>query len=283
MLFFHENQIQILERFLKKGVFFKNFLFFGPEGIGKKEVALWFLRKISPVPLEKNPDFFEVIPEKNAIKISQIQEISQRTSFKPLLTQAHLILIREAEKMTLEAQNCFLKTLEEPKSKTVFVLITCAKERLLPTIISRCFLLKFSPPPPSKIEKFLIKMGVDEKKAKELSFFCQGKIELAKEIAQNNEKYENLRKLLQEFSLSLKSPFLKRFEFVEKICKEKKELLSLNVGIAFLRMNLYQKIQKKENFEKIKDLIEKLQRLYFHFQTKNLNSKLALENFFLQV
>jgi len=87
--------------------------------------------------IKNNPDFL-LIEEKETIKISQIRELQNKLALKPYQSPVKVALISEAEKLTLPAQQSFLKTLEEPPAHSLIILTTQTKEMLLPTIVSRC-------------------------------------------------------------------------------------------------------------------------------------------------
>ncbi len=92
----------------------------------------------------QNPYHRITIPRANSIKINSIREIKMEVSHSLLIPGWRVIIVSEADAMTEQAANAFLKTLEEPNPKTVIILTTANKDKLLPTIISRCQLVRFS-------------------------------------------------------------------------------------------------------------------------------------------
>lgn len=88
-----------------------------------------------------HPDFL-LIEGENSISIDQIRKIKKWLTLKPYHGKTKAVLIKEAEKLTLPAQNAFLKTLEEPPSQSLIILTTGRPENLLPTIISRCQIIR---------------------------------------------------------------------------------------------------------------------------------------------
>jgi len=88
-----------------------------------------------------NPDFL-FVEEKDSIKIEQIREIQKELNLKPAFSLAKVVLLSEAEKITLPAQHSLLKILEEPPGNAVIILVTQNKKMLLPTIISRCQIIR---------------------------------------------------------------------------------------------------------------------------------------------
>ncbi len=106
----------------------------------------------------EHPDLVLVTPDGNRIKIDQIRELQEYVALKP--TGRHkVVIIDDAGKMNLQAQNALLKTLEEPPPGVVFILIAANRGELLPTILSRCQVIEFSPLKGEEIERLLPSLG----------------------------------------------------------------------------------------------------------------------------
>ncbi|MBI2036073.1 hypothetical protein HYT17_00335 [Candidatus Microgenomates bacterium] len=88
-------------------------------------------------------DIHRIKPE-NSIGIEEIRKLKITISLKPFKSQTKAVVIEEAQKLTIEAQNALLKTLEEPPDHTIIVLTATNKELLLPTIVSRCQVIQLS-------------------------------------------------------------------------------------------------------------------------------------------
>ncbi len=111
-------------------------LIFGPD----PEIRLQEIRKIVTSLQnfdENSPDFY-LLDQKTAIGIDQIRDIQHYVQFKPLKDEYKIIVIENADLLTHEAQNAFLKTLEEPPDHVLIILSTARRNQLLPTVISRC-------------------------------------------------------------------------------------------------------------------------------------------------
>jgi DNA polymerase-3 subunit delta' len=92
-----------------------------------------------------HPDVLVVEPGENGtIKIDQIREVVDRSAFRPFEGRRRVVLVDEADAMVAAAQNALLKTLEEPPSSSIFVLVTSRPDVLLPTVRSRCIRLVFT-------------------------------------------------------------------------------------------------------------------------------------------
>jgi DNA polymerase-3 subunit delta' len=137
------------------------YLFAGPAHIGKETVALHFAKTMNcAAPNEgacgdclscrkiddgNHPDVQLIRPSGAWMRIDQIRDLQKRIIYRPLEGRWKVYILAEAERMNLEAANCLLKTLEEPPAASVLILLTTNLDALLPTIRSRCQIIKFSP------------------------------------------------------------------------------------------------------------------------------------------
>ena len=147
-----------------------SYLFIGSSGIGKKLIAREFAKMILCEAEEKycnkcksciefnsgnNPDFNEIIPDGSNVKIDQIRQIQRKVFEPPIISQKKVYIIDDADLMTKEAQNCLLKTLEEPPEFVTLILVGSNESSFLSTIKSRCIMLKFENLKPSDIDSFI--------------------------------------------------------------------------------------------------------------------------------
>lgn len=125
-----------------------SYLFVGIDGIGKCLVAKEFAKLIldNAQNLSNHPDFMLIQPEdgKN-IKIEQIRYLQEKIAEKPVISNKKVYIINDCDCMTVEAQNCLLKTLEEPPEYAVIILVLSNENKLLVTIKSRCMKIAFQP------------------------------------------------------------------------------------------------------------------------------------------
>lgn len=105
-----------------------------------------------------HPDVALIMPYKAQIRINVIRKLEKHLSYKPFEGNYKIAIIDDADKMTHEASNAFLKTLEAPASQSIIILISSKPELLLPTIRSRCQKVIFSSLPASAMEKLLLRV-----------------------------------------------------------------------------------------------------------------------------
>lgn len=137
-----ETQWNLLTNAAKAGKLPHALLFYGQNKIGKKDFAVKFAKSLVGEK-EPNPDLIIVEPENKDIQIKQIRDLIEKLSFKAYSADYKIAILNEAHLMNKEAQNCFLKFLEEPTEKTHLILIASFSQTLLPTILSRVQKLRF--------------------------------------------------------------------------------------------------------------------------------------------
>lgn len=213
------------------------YLFCGPEGVGKKLVALEFAKLIncaepgqdggdcgclscSKTERGLNPDIrlFDY-PDEKTIKVGHVREdIENAVHLSPYENPYKVFIIDGAERMNFNAQNAFLKTLEEPPRNSVIILITPLADLLIPTVRSRCQAVVFQPLPEEEVRRFLESEKPEEKNPGLVSRISGGSIGKA---MGTDEDYMRKRTeyLLCAANVDAKKP-LTLFDSVEKMRKE---------------------------------------------------------------
>ncbi|WP_296646032.1 DNA polymerase III subunit [Romboutsia sp. 13368] len=203
------------------------YMFEGIDGIGKKK----FSQELSKILLstenvDSSPDYINIYPDGNSIKIAQIRNLQTDIIIKPHKNYK-IYIINQADSMTIEAQNALLKTLEEPPEYAIIILITSNKEALLDTIKSRCEIIKFLPISILDLNNYLINKGIDKNRAQLLSTFARGSIEKAIELSESAD-FAIMRDEIQTYiEIMLDKDIIDILEIPTSMDKYKKDSISI--------------------------------------------------------
>ena len=307
-LFLNEEVNSCLNNIIKNKSFANGYIFYGPEGVGKKQTALEFIKEIfkqsSPrenieerITNNNYPDFLIIEPtstleakrsqsshlEKTTksgseiIKIGQIRNIKTFLSQKSINSDRKIVLILDAHLLNEAASNCLLKTLEEPNNG-IFILLTSKLNLLLDTIISRCQIVRFRSFSSKQINSLLkecldpSQFNIDTKfKLEDLINFSNGSPgKLLKNI-------EILNALPDEITDKLNYPIKSSLKILE-VSKLITEQLEINQQICLVNLMQINWWKKTKDV----DLVKKLEKLKFHL-TKNIQPRLAWEITLLKI
>lgn len=213
-----------------------SYLFIGTEGIGKKLIAEEFAKMLLAVKdTENSPDFSIIEPDGNSIKIEQIREFQKKVSEKPIISNKKVYIINDSDKMTVEAQNCLLKTLEEPPEFVTIILIGSNENSFLSTIKSRCMILHFEKISDGQIQKYLQDNHQTEINSKIMLEACQGSIGKALEIKDKQELYQNTEQVVNSLERKDKIDILNMSDFIYKSKDDKLEILNY-MNVLFINL-----------------------------------------------
>lgn len=225
--------LKVLQHSLKEGRIGSAYLFVGPEGVGKKLVARLLAQAIScdlfagslsaqPVPASARagrnigdacgkcsscqriaslsyPDVLWVKPGglSRRIGIGDIRDLRHQISLKAYYPgRRKIFVLTEAERMTAEASNALLKTLEEPPAASLLILLTSRPSSLLPTIVSRCQIIRFSPLPMKEVKAYLkSRLKLTPAEAQLLSRLSEGRLGKALSLREKTAREERKRVL----------------------------------------------------------------------------------------
>ena len=277
-----------LTNLVKQNKYSHSYIFHGTEGIGKKLIAKEFAKMILCLGKEKycntckscleflsnnNPDFYEIIPDGNNIKIEQIREMQKKVVEQPIISKNKVYIIDNADLMTREAQNCLLKTLEEPPEFVTIILIGSNESNFLSTIKSRCTILRFENIEPSKIEKYLKeKFGIQEV-PKSIIEAANGSIGKAELLKDKQELYIAIDTVLENIEKMDLIDTLKNADIIYKSQDEKNEILEY-INIKFLK-------KAKENLKYLKciDIVEETKKRL----KANSNYNMSIDNMLISI
>ena len=183
-----------------------------------------------------HPDLIYVTHEKPAsIGVDDIREqINDTIQVRPYSSYYKIYIVDEAEKMTVQAQNALLKTIEEPPAYAVILLLTTNQDSFLPTILSRCVQLKLKPLKDTVVKEYLVQsLGEDESQADIYAAFARGNLGKAIHLAQSEEfgvMYKEMLRLLKHIKDTDIS------ELLDYIRKVKEENLDIRECLDFMQM-----------------------------------------------
>lgn len=177
----HEAVARAFEQVVRRGRLAHAYLFVGPTGVGKRLFADEFAKALlceqrTPDKLEAcdrcpscvqaeagtHPDVFAVVrpPDKHEMPIELIKDLCTSFSLKSARGRGKVVIVDDADDLNEESANCFLKTLEEPPPGSVLLLIGTSPDRQLPTMVSRCQVVRFHPLPEPLVAELLKAQGV---------------------------------------------------------------------------------------------------------------------------
>jgi len=212
-------------------------LFHGPSGVGKRLTSMTFAKALNceqgdgdacgtclqcrKVDNNSHPDVRHIEPAGKArdIKMEVVDFINDLSAYRPFEGRHRIFIIQDAERMNLPAQNHFLKTLEEPPSATLFLLLTEHPQLLLPTIISRCQQILFGALRPETVGELLLRERADlsEDAVRTMARLAEGQMSRAMDLITSDRRNivlsvverlglgEDPLLLAEEFSKHLKS------------------------------------------------------------------------------
>ena len=299
MIVGNEKKINILRQIIKSNNIPHAMIFSGPEMIGKKKIAIEFIKNIFCEELcgecyfcksiEYNPDINIISPVDGNIEIEEIRKAKERLSLKPYYNKIKALIIDDSHLMKSDAQNAFLKMLEEPKGNTLIIFITPFREMLLKTIRSRAQEIKFSLVGNEEIEKYLISLGASSKKAKEISLISSGQIGKAINFFEDKSKMDFFNKSIEDIMFLSRSNISQRFQYAEKLKDDKVKIIEiLDIWERFLRREILLKVfnyKSSVNYslQKTKELIDELEKIKYIIESSNINKRIAFESLLIKL
>lgn len=281
-----EEAVSILQDEIKKERISHAYLFSAQKGSGKSKLAFEFAKAIfcqeseldscgqcincRKLDHQNHPDFkiISILEAKTAISISQIRDLKKEIAYKPYDSEHKIYVIQAAEKMTKEAANSLLKTLEEPPSFATIILLTEDTGKLLPTLVSRCQQIELKSVSQAKIKKLLLNKGLNSEQAEIISRTAAGSPGQALAISEI-EAYFEKRKEIYDFLRNVRN---KNTIEIFAITKKLSELLQNDFPCFNLLSDWYRDIMmiKQDYLEAVinKDYLSDLKRLA---QDLNLN------------
>lgn len=295
------------------------YIFEGPKGTGKFDMAKIFAQSIlckikGPEPCEvcsscikansgNHPDIQYLDLQEDSIKRQDIDAILNKIYTRPYESDRKIFIINESQKMTVQAANAFLKTLEEPPEDTIIILITTNINLLLPTIGSRCQHFRFEEISFNEIQRILIRdFNSSESEAILLAGYSKGILQRAINIKNKTFDLLTLRnQVLEIIDELMDGGRFTSFKF-EKYFDQNKEHIEeiIEIMMIWFRDVLFYKADLKEkiiNIDKIEWVIKhskkanniKCAEIYGHLQmtyediNNNSNFKYAIDHLLFEI
>ncbi len=308
-----ESSISVLSRSLATGKIAHAYLFEGLEGCGKKKTALAFIEAVfcgrnegcghcpscRKIAAGQHPDLHLVEPDGAWIKIDQIRELQRELAFRPFEAPKKACIIEGADRLNPAAGNALLKTLEEPPGNALCILLTANTESVLPTVLSRCQRLHFSPLSEGTVASLLSETGVGPEASRIIASLSGGSMQRALAVGAETalqERRDFLEKV-SAFSLAEITPLQAAAEELAGTREKAMELMELLT--AYLRDTLLYKSGGREIVNA--DLLALVEQEAARFSAErimaridhvaearrailsNVNTRLALEVLFMRL
>jgi DNA polymerase III subunit delta' len=297
----HKKQLELIEHDITSHSLAHAYLFAGPSHIGKFAIAKMFVNILQctnnlchtcstckQLQAGSHPDTIVIDNEEKSIKIERIREVigklqmTKQASYK-------VLLINGAHKLTPEASNCLLKTLEEPPPHTIIIMTTNNVRDMLPTIISRVRLVKFSAYSQTFLAEKLSELypETDKKTLNQVCSLSLGKSGRAIKLLEDSDllaSYRTMYNMLCEFLED--KPIYRKFGLVDEILSDERDNKEfLDIFTHLVRSRLHQELStqdkkpsKKEYYLELLSKLEETRDLL----KRNINARLALESLALK-
>ena len=243
----HEWAVDMLRQHAARGEARHAYLFCGPPGLGRRTLALHLAQALNcPNPIApgvpcgtcrdckqieamQHPDMNVIqaldgdnLPkEGGTLKVDQIREVQRSLSLKPYQAKYRVALFLRFQEANDNAANALLKTLEEAPAHAILLLTADTPEQLLPTIISRCEILRLRPLPIEAVVADLIYRGVDEERARLLAHISGGRPGYARRMVDDVTLLEKRDERLNDLQTLLPAARVEKFSYADKLSKDK--------------------------------------------------------------
>ena len=238
----HDWAVTLLRNHVARNEMRHAYLFSGPQGIGRRTLALEFAKAINclqpdgqgnPCGICSTCRKFDqmqqvdlsIVRSENVggvIKVEQIRDLQHTLSLTPYDAAYRVALLLRFQEANANAQNALLKILEEPPLKVILLITVDAVDNLLPTVASRCEVLRLRPMPVAVLSRLLIeKYGMESDQAVQFSHFSGGRLGLALKMKDDISLTEQRQHWLAELERLVHSSRCDRFTFVEGIYRDR--------------------------------------------------------------
>src|SRR5919108_639984 len=237
----HEWAVEMLKRHVTNGTTRHAYLFAGPPGLGRRTLALRFAQALNcPRPLEpgvpcggcrdckqiaamRHADLTVVQAETEGgiLKVDQIRQARKTLTLKPYQSNYRVALFLRFQEANDNAANALLKTLEEAPSYAVLILTADNPEQLLPTIVSRCEVLRLRPLPVEEVQRELETRGLGTERAKLIAHISGGRFGYALQLVEDTTLLEKREEQLNDLQRLVAASRVEKFAYADKLARDK--------------------------------------------------------------
>jgi DNA polymerase III subunit delta' len=284
----NQRALRILNRQLMRRDFVHTYLFIGPEGVGKFDLALQFAMEINGVNtalIDQDIKVIEaeIIEEKGRIRkkeisISKIREGLHFLNLSAEKNRYRILIIRNGEDMNIQSQNAILKSIEDPSGKSIVIIVTKNDELLLPTVISRSQRIVFNL---VKKTEMIEAFGGEKPAIEKIADLSLGRPGWMKKMIDDPSEIEKRNRIKAELSIVLTGNNNQKMKIIEGICRDKESVKeNIELWMAFARgINGNPEGRKYDNADHLRyQLIEKLIFGLGNISRTNANPRLVLES-----
>ena len=237
----HEWAVDMLKKHIVRDTTRHAYLFAGPPGLGRRTLALRFAQALNcPIPAEvgvpcrvcrdckqiesmKHADLTLVQAESDGgvLKVDQIREARKTLTLKPYMSSYRVALFLRFHEANDNAANALLKTLEEAPSYAVLILTADNPEQLLPTIVSRCEVLRLRPLSIEIIQRELEARGLENGRAKLIAHISGGRVGYAIRLIENDSLLERREERLNDLLTLMPASRVEKFKYADQLSRDK--------------------------------------------------------------
>jgi hypothetical protein len=287
----HDRIKKQLERDLASQQLHQSYLFAGPEHVGKMSLLREFMSQLrcgqdfqvdspfgSQILVGQGPGLLSFLDDGASLKVEQVRGIVDFVSKRTADDEWSFCVIEHVERMTLSAANAFLKVLEEPSQRMVFLMTTRKEHKLLATILSRVQTYRFGMIPDKQVEDFLHLRLHNEMTCQEVMKLAVGKIGLAVAMLDDEELFTRLRELYDYAMVVFEDDLVDRFTLADHLTKKEVSKKELQQFLVYLALRL-----KQEGTQRYLSQLDRVQELSQWFDDTQVNKRLQLESLFVEI